>query len=50
MLIAYNGCDENNLSYKACQYEQKIFNTSSIAINNNLSRAFDFPLLCLICG
>ena len=50
MSIAYSGCDENNFVYKACHYEQKIFNTRILAISNNLSCAFDTICPCAIYG
>ena len=47
--IAYSGCDERKVEYNACQQEQNVLNTGIMAINNNLSRAFDTTYLCAIC-
>ena len=51
MAIAYSGCDENNLVYKACQHEQKLFfNAGIMAVSNNLRRVVDTTCPYFICG
>ena len=50
MLIAYSGCDENNLVYNACQHQKKLFNAGIMAGSDNLSCIFDTTCPYFICG